>query len=355
MASSSPPRRPPPGFTSHSFTPAHSDFALTVRVWPAAPQTTAPSRPAPVVLYTHGGGWMAGNHYGPLAWMHAGFCRLLGVHLVSHNYRLGPQASVDAQLDDCLAAAAWCREELPRVLGGAHLVDTDRLVVCGDSAGALLTAMMGLRLVPPPRVVVCVYGAMDPASAWPILPEAQAPALVADENAPPWKGAFSEAELEDFLKDRDPANMMTDAFWWDEDTRFSAEELSEWWSTPVPDTRRAHLQAELHRWRADAAARPASFVRSFVLGTLHAERFASRESLLAFVRSMSAPQLLAGDDSEAVAYPPTAFLHGTGDADAPVEQSLSMARTLRAKGGSVLEVYAEGRGHNFDTVFTVSL
>jgi acetyl esterase/lipase len=290
---------------------------------------------------------MAGNHYTPLAWMHSGFCAR-GVHLVSHNYRLGPQASVEQQIEDCLAAAAWCRGNLPRILGEDR-IDVDRFIVCGESAGGLLTALMGMHLHPAPRAVVCVYGVMDPSSAWPLWSEATEQRD--DKAAVPWNGVFSDEELEEFLKDRDPANLLTDAFWWDEDTQFSAADLSSCWATPIRYTRRQHLQSELHRWRSDLAARPDSGVRSIRLGTLHEEKFAGDKSALAtFVSNYSALQLL----DKKTTYPPTAFLHGTGDVAAPLQQSLDMASKVKGMGVEVLEVYPEGMGHCFDEKYTVS-
>lgn len=333
------PRRAPAGFTSHTFTTPHG-ATLSVRVWAASP---SPASPAPFVTYTHGGGWLAGNHFAPLAWMDAGF-RQRGYHVVSHNYRLGPQASVDVQLQDCLDAVAWCRASLPNIVG-RDKVDVNRFVVSGESGGGHLATLMAHHLSPPPRAVIDAYGIVDPAACWPIFRPITLPA-----NPPTWTGAFGEQELHDFFADRDPANVITDALWWDEETRLPESALSEGWATEFKYTRRIRLQAELHRIRVDVTGNPEAALRSVRVGSFHEERFEDEEALKKFVRSISPGPLLEGKTW----YPPTAFLHGTEDLAAPIEQSRVMAAKLREMGVEVLESYEEGEEHVFDQKYTVS-
>lgn len=90
--------------------------------------------PAPVVMYVHGGAWIAGDKHDRRA-----------VYLVSHgyavasiNYRLSNQAKFPAQIYDCKAAIRWLRanQQIYR-LDGAHLG------IWGDSAGGHLVALLG--------------------------------------------------------------------------------------------------------------------------------------------------------------------------------------------------------------------
>jgi acetyl esterase/lipase len=205
---------------------------------------------------------------------------------------------------------------------------------------------MGHHLSPPPKAVILVYGVVDPAAAWPIL----APVPENAEDAPAWVGEFSDAELEEFLKDRDESNILTDALWADENKTESEQVLSERWGTDVRFTRRIRLQAELHQWRSDIAARVGSTVRSVRLGSLHAERFADEVALATFLLSMSPSPLL----ETKTWYPPTAFLHGMGDRAAPLAQSQDMARRLKAMNVPVVECYEPNEDHVFDHKYIVS-
>ncbi|KAH8885925.1 alpha/beta-hydrolase [Thozetella sp. PMI_491] len=331
------PRAARPGFTEHAFKTRHG-VELSVRVWPANPPV---SEPAPFVTWTHGGGWLAGNNFAPLAWMHPGFCQR-GYHLVSHTYRLGPQANVDDQLADCLEAIAWCRENLPNILG-KDKVDIHRYVICGESAGGHLTTLMAHYLDPPPRAVIDAYGITDMLGAWPVLGE-----LPVQDTAPPWDGEFSEEELNAFLSDRDPAKQLTQALSWDENVQFSEEDVAKVWLTDFKFTPRIRLQGELHRWRADLPARMTAGVNSMRKGVFHEERFQDENALKDYIISISPLYLLDGKTW----YPPTAFLHGTADVAAPLAQSEEMAKRLRDMNVPVVECYEPGEPHVFDNKYT---
>ncbi len=100
--------------------------------------------PGPAMVFFHGGGFVIGDLD-----THASFCaeaaRVLGMPVVSVDYRLAPEHRWPAAPDDCEAAARWVAEspgELGRGVTG--------LVLCGDSAGgnlAIVTAL-GLRDAP---------------------------------------------------------------------------------------------------------------------------------------------------------------------------------------------------------------
>jgi acetyl esterase/lipase len=276
--------------------------------------------------------------------MEPGF-RQRGYHIVSHNYRLGPQASYDVQLQDCLDAVAWCRATLPSILG-EDKVDVDRYIISGESAGGHLVTLMAHHLLsPPPRAVVDVYGITDPSGFLAFLSTIPNPA-----NPTPWTGEFSEEELTNFLSDRNPENGLTDALWYDEEKRYPASLLEERWAAKVEYTRRLRMQMELHRWRSNAAVRPKKLVHAIRRGTLHDERFADEAALQKFLLEMSPLPLLEGTTT----YPPTAFLHGTADTAAPIGQSIDMAKKLREMGVEVVECYEEGMEHVFDMKYTVS-
>ncbi|KAH7122197.1 Alpha/Beta hydrolase protein [Dactylonectria estremocensis] len=327
----------PPGFTDHSFN-SKSGAELGVRVWPADPP---PRSPAPFVVWTHGGAFMGGHHFLPLSWLGPGFVQR-GYHLVSHNYRLGPQARLGDELEDCLEAVAWCRSNLPDILG-SDLINVDRYVVCGESAGGTLVSLMGHHLNPPPKVVIDAYGVVDFLSAATRQKVFTDPDPNPSKEVPPWEGEFSAAELDAFLDNRDPANLITNALFWDEQDLVSDEVLSTHLKTEFRYTKRIRLQAELQLWRAKC--RPH---RGFLRAVFHQENFADDDAMEKFVGTLSVAHLLEGKTS----YPPTAILHGTADSAVEIEQSYTFAKKLKEMGVPVVESYEPGGEHVFDEKYT---
>ncbi|HEU0190611.1 MAG TPA: alpha/beta hydrolase [Mycobacterium sp.] len=105
---------------------------LPVRVY-RPPDVTAP---APVVVFFHGGGFVAGDldtHDG-IARRHAAGADAV---VVSVDYRLAPEHPHPAAVQDALAATAWVSAHAAEL--GA---DPARLAVAGDSAGGNLSAVV---------------------------------------------------------------------------------------------------------------------------------------------------------------------------------------------------------------------
>jgi acetyl esterase len=91
----------------------------------------------PVVLYLHGGGFRGLSK--DTHWVMAvGFARA-GYLVFNVNYRLAPQFPFPAGAEDACAAFAWVVENAAR-FGG----DPRRIVVAGESAGANLSAVVGV-------------------------------------------------------------------------------------------------------------------------------------------------------------------------------------------------------------------
>lgn len=88
------------------------------------------------LVWFHGGGLTGGSKSEGFAKQLA---RAFGVAVASANYRLSPQATYPAYLEDAAAAVAWVQGNI-----AAHGGDTNLVFVGGHSAGAYLTSMVGL-------------------------------------------------------------------------------------------------------------------------------------------------------------------------------------------------------------------
>ncbi|HLJ39453.1 MAG TPA: alpha/beta hydrolase [Steroidobacteraceae bacterium] len=90
----------------------------------------------PGLVYFHGGGFVAGSldTHDTIARSLANSC---GARLLSVGYRLGPEHRFPAAIEDGCAAARWVAAHA-RELG----LDPTRLVLCGDSAGGTLAAVV---------------------------------------------------------------------------------------------------------------------------------------------------------------------------------------------------------------------
>ncbi len=113
---------------------------------------------APGLVWFHGGGFIAGSIES-----HDGVCRALasraGAVLVSVDYRLAPEHSFPAGLDDAIAATRWVLEN-----GASIGIDRAAVGVGGDSAGGNFTALVAqeLRAAPvAPVFQLLIYPATD--------------------------------------------------------------------------------------------------------------------------------------------------------------------------------------------------
>lgn len=109
-----------------------------------------------VVLYLHGGAYIAGSHatHRGLA---AAFVRTSGARLLLPDYRLAPEHRFPAALDDCVATYRWLLEE-----EGA---DPARVVFAGDSAGGGLAVALAVAVrdagLPQPAGIACMSPWVD--------------------------------------------------------------------------------------------------------------------------------------------------------------------------------------------------
>lgn len=140
--------------------------------------------PHPLVLYIHGGGWMAGHtrHSGALANFPAVLAELAseGFTVASVEYRLSGEARFPAQLQDVKAALRFLGAHAER-----YKIDPSRVAVWGGSAGGHLAAL---------TAVTCHDASLDPAAAKDICPTA----------AVTWYGVYDFAPMAAARRDDKP-------------------------------------------------------------------------------------------------------------------------------------------------------
>ena len=91
-------------------------------------------RPAPLVVWVHGGGWIGGDKRPcPTAAMLP-----FGFATASVGYRLATEAVFPAQIEDVKAAVRWLRAH-----AATYRLDPDRFGAAGASAGGHLVALLG--------------------------------------------------------------------------------------------------------------------------------------------------------------------------------------------------------------------
>ena len=106
--------------------------SIPVRIYRPA----SDSKPRPVLMWFHGGGWVIGNldsaDFAARMLTNASGCVVISV-----DYRLAPEHKFPAAADDCFAATQWVVEHADE-LG----VDASKVAVGGDSAGGNLAAVV---------------------------------------------------------------------------------------------------------------------------------------------------------------------------------------------------------------------
>ena len=92
----------------------------------------------PALIFFHGGGWVIGDLE-----THDVLCRQLtagaGITVVNVDYRLAPEHTFPAAIDDAWAVTRWVAAH-----AGALGIDAGRLAVGGDSAGGNLAAVVAI-------------------------------------------------------------------------------------------------------------------------------------------------------------------------------------------------------------------
>jgi acetyl esterase/lipase len=226
----------------------------------------------PVAVWIHGGALIMGSRrLSPTSrvlrsLLDAGFA------VVSIDYRLAPETKLPDIIGDVTDAFRWLRASAPKLR-----FDSDRLVVCGGSAGGYLTLMTGFSVKPRPKALVSYWGYGDIVGPWYSRPD-------------PF-----------YLKQ--PAVTREEAL-----ASVGSKPVSE----PPPKNNRGRFYLYCRQqglWPREVAGRDP-------------ETDAGWFSRYCPIRNVTPD------------YPPAMLVHGTGDTDVPYEQSKLMAERLRQAGVS---------------------
>jgi acetyl esterase/lipase len=93
--------------------------------------------PFPAVICLHGGGWRMGNKRDMRAWIQ--LLARKGYVAASVGYRLAPDHTFPAQIEDCKAAVRFLRANAEK-----YAIDKDRFAAIGYSAGGHLACLLAL-------------------------------------------------------------------------------------------------------------------------------------------------------------------------------------------------------------------
>ncbi|MEG1509010.1 MAG: alpha/beta hydrolase [Clostridia bacterium] len=90
----------------------------------------------PVIINIHGGGWVTGKKEWRVSFCH--YLAKLGYFVVNINYGLSPKYMYPVCVQHCVKAFNWVVDN-----ANEYGLDTQNIIVTGDSAGAHLSAMVG--------------------------------------------------------------------------------------------------------------------------------------------------------------------------------------------------------------------
>ena len=337
-------------FSDHCFGEKHG-VALWLRIWPAEDPTAAEAagRKHPWIMWIHGGGYRAGNHFTIPAWVSRIFHHC---HIVSVAYRFAPCVTMEDMVQDCHDAYRWCQTHLDELLADKGGCDVDSYILAGASAGAGLATLLPFRIDGvPAKAIIDVNGPVD-------FVVQQEHMLSRRKTLAPWSGSISLSEIRTLMEDHEPSHAVT--FIANQEAGIPPENgekgagmsekpelaLKRLWG--VPDdawtfTERNRLQWELNGYIGSTGG--------LVSASLPLSDDLTVEDSEARMRRFSALYLLDTRPS----YPPTIFIHGTADAVVPVQESQEMAKKLRSMGVAVDEVYLQDKGHGAVNRIQVSI
>lgn len=121
----------------------------------------------PVIIWIHGGALIFGSR-SMLPADELGLFLGAGFVVVAIDYRLAPETQLPEILNDVDDALRWVRTEGPLLFNA----DPAHIAIVGQSAGAYLALMEGVRATPPIQAIVSFYGYGNISGKWYSHPDA---------------------------------------------------------------------------------------------------------------------------------------------------------------------------------------
>lgn len=243
----------------------------------------------PILLWFHGGGLLQGRRDSLAPWMRKA-SQKGDLAVISADYRLAPQVSVQEILEDVLDCIKFIRNGLSSQVGDG-ILDTSRLAVSGSSAGGYLAIMAGIFAEPKPNVILPIYPITDPLGTFFTNP--QPPAL--------GRPLVAREELAEFL---DP-------------------------------------KAEQVAWNEPNSARQNMYIRM--------QHDANLAKLLHVPEGKAANKFRLSRQIYGLRSCPAYFLHGDADSAVGVEQADEVVGAMVGCGIEVQYERVHGKDHFFDT------
>ncbi|PGH23919.1 hypothetical protein AJ80_01981 [Polytolypa hystricis UAMH7299] len=136
----------------------------------------------PILLWFHGGGLLQGSRSGVAPHMLSGVSKY-GFALVSADYRLAPQATIDEIVSDVQDCLTFIHDKLPQHMPLGVTLDTSRIAASGSSAGGYLALLAGLYSKVTPKVVLSMYPITNPYGKFFTTPQPQRiPDIIPDRH-----------------------------------------------------------------------------------------------------------------------------------------------------------------------------
>jgi acetyl esterase/lipase len=146
-----------------------ADVLVPTKLIASSPSTSpsTASQPRPILLRFHGGGFITGSSLFPDFFPKWGLELALreSAVIVSPDYRLMPESSVEDALEDMEDLWTWVHAELPGFIQAKTnrtvAVDTERILNIGESAGGYFSLMLALSHPDAVRAVAGAYPMLD--------------------------------------------------------------------------------------------------------------------------------------------------------------------------------------------------
>ncbi|KXH66817.1 hypothetical protein CSAL01_04787 [Colletotrichum salicis] len=297
------------GYTSRTV-PFKTTSDITINADVVYPEKSDGS-PATVLLHYHGGFLIVGDRYSFLPYWLVHACAARGWVFVTADYRLMPESTAHASVEDAADAYKWAWSSLPEILGRP----VGSLLVAGSSAGGYLALNTAVSAVKKPSALLLIYGMLDPSGA---------------RYTTPGKNIFGQPSIETGpILETWPMSKASG----EERKPVSAYPIS---GDPAADPRFA-LASATH---IDA------LFPDYMTGVSGLARQIAAQGVTAIPEEHQ--RLFPLDFGKLSGLPPVMLLHGANDSAVPLDCSTRAAEKLEASGVRVLAEFPPDAEHGFD-------